>query len=121
MKTPALLTLIVCVFGLASVSQAAQMIASPVIFSASYQIKAECFIRNIGTTQVSVGVSIVNESGSAIAGTSSCLAPLAAGASCSVSASIGNAAYACSATTSGSAKNLRGILIVGSNRSTVLR
>ena len=49
MKTFGLLAFSVCGMGLASLSHAAQMIASPPIFGSSGQTTAECFIRNIAT------------------------------------------------------------------------
>lgn len=113
MKISATLTAIACLFVLTSLANADQTIASPTVFGAHTQEFAHCIIGNFGTDPVSVDVHIFNESGNVVPASSSCLAPVGAKFVCSVFAPINfGAAYGCSATTSGSAKKLRGTLVL---------
>jgi hypothetical protein len=112
MRTFIMLTAIACLFGLTDLSHADQTIASQTIFGAHTQDRAQCIIRNIGTTSIPVTVTILGESGEIIS-TTSCGGSVTAGHNCSAFATISfGVAYACSATTSGSAKQLRGTLIL---------
>lgn len=113
MKISAILTTIACFFGVTSLSHAAQTIASPTIFGAHTQEFAQCIIGNLGAESVSVDVHIFDESGNVVPASSSCGAPVEAKFVCSVFAPISfGVAYACSATSSGSAKKLRGTLVL---------
>ncbi|HEY8515547.1 MAG TPA: hypothetical protein VIS07_08540 [Candidatus Binatia bacterium] len=99
--------------GLHGVAHAAQTISSPAAFGGNVQNRAQCIVRNVGKTPTSVTVTIHDEAGNALPGSNFCGAPLQPGDNCSVFANIGNnAAYACSATTSGNAKHLRGTLVI---------
>jgi hypothetical protein len=113
MRLPVALTAIACLLGLAGVSHAGQ-IASPAIYGAFTQKKAQCFIGNTGTSPIPVKVNILDESGNVVPSGSSCGSAVEAGFICSVFVnSIPNGvAFACSATTSGSASKLRGSLIL---------
>ena len=112
MKTSVTLTAIACLFGLTGLAHGG-MIASPSIFGAfPQQDRAQCIIRNLGTTSISAVVTIFGESGEVIA-TTSCGGLVTPGHNCSAFATIASGvAYACSATTSGSVKKLRGTLIL---------
>jgi hypothetical protein len=105
-----MMTAIACLFGLTGLSHADQTIASPAIFGAHTQRKAQCIIRNLDTLSTSAVVTIFGESGEVIASRSCSVTP---GHNCSAFATIHfGVAYACSATTSGNAKKLRGTLIL---------
>ena len=113
MRTSLMLTAIACLLGFTSLSHADQTIASPAIFGSLAQDRARCLIGNLGTNSVSVDVNIFDESGNIVPASTSCLSPVEPHFICSVTATISaGAAYACSATTSGKAKNLRGTLVL---------
>lgn len=67
MKTSVIVTTIACLLGITGLAQAAT-IASPAIFGAFVQDKAQCLIGNTGTAAVSVTVRILDESGNVVAG-----------------------------------------------------
>lgn len=111
MRIPVMLTAITCLLGLTRLSHA-ETLASPAIFGSFAQEKAQCIIRNIRTTPISLAVTIFGESGEVVGGTS-CFGPVEPGDNCSAFTPIDfGVAYACSATTPGSAKKLRGTLIL---------
>lgn len=113
MKTTSMLPLAaLLLLGLALPAHAAQTIASPAIFGSNLQDRAQCIVRNTGSSPVPVTITIFTESGTALA-SSVCAGGITPGHSCSAFANITNgAAYACSATATGSAKALRGSLIL---------
>ena len=96
-------------------AHAGQTITSASIFGSTDQTSATCTIRNVGLTQVSVQVAILDESGTAVTLTQdNCNGlHLAGGSACSITATaISNGfAYACSAT-SLTVKNLRGAMVL---------
>lgn len=113
MKTSFQLMAAALVLALAGAAQAAQSIHSPTIFGAHIQDRAQCIVRNVGPTPLAVTVTIFNESGTAMPAGSTCGAPVTPGHNCSVFANIASGvAYGCTATVEGSAKNLRGTLIL---------
>lgn len=112
MKTTSMLPLAALLLGLSLPAHAAQTIASPTIFGSNLQDRAQCIVRNTGASPVPVTITIFTESGTALA-TSVCAGGITPGHNCSAFANIANGvAYACSATAEGSAKNLRGSLIL---------
>ena len=113
MKTSFVLAAAACLLALGGAAHAAQTIASSAMFGGSLQDRAQCIVRNVGTSPVSVTVTIFDESGNAVPASNFCTSPLGPGDNCSVFASISNGvAYACSATAAGSAKSLRGSLVL---------
>jgi len=112
MKTTSILTAAALLLGLSLPAHAAQTIASPTIFGSNLQDRAQCIVRNTGSSPVPVTITIVTEAGTAVS-TSVCAGGITPGHSCSAFANIANGvAYACSATATGSAKALRGSLIL---------
>lgn len=96
-----------CLVGFAGLAQAAQ-IASPSIYAAFNQDTAECIVRNVGKSNVTVEVNILDESGNVVSSGGNCAAPITPGSHCFKRAPIANGvAYACSATAPGSTKDLR--------------
>jgi hypothetical protein len=96
-----------CLAALAGAAQAGQ-IASSTIYGAFHQDTAECLVRNVGTSPVTVDVSILDESGNALTAGGNCGFPIAPGDYCFRRTVISSGvAYACAATTSGTTKNLR--------------
>lgn len=96
-----------CLLGLVGSAQAAQ-IASPTIYGAYHQDTAECVVRNVGKSNVTVDVAIVDESGNTLTTGGNCAAPIAPGDYCFRRTLISSAvAYACTATVAGTAKDLR--------------
>lgn len=100
------------------VAGAGGSIGSAAIFDGSNQDIAVCSIRNVGTTPLLVVATIFDESGNPLpADKDRCTdRPILSGGQCSVTARIPTGvAFACSATArSGSIKNARGALTVGS-------
>lgn len=112
MKTTLTLAAAALLLGSSISAHAAQAIHSPTIFGSNLQDRAQCIVRNTGSSPVAVTVTIFNESGTALS-TSVCAGGITPGHSCSAFANIANGvAYACSATAEGSAKHLRGSLIL---------
>ncbi len=115
MKTAVMLAVVACLVGSASLARAGQTLASPTVFGATNQNSAQCTIRNVGNSSIPVSINIVDESGVPLLSTNSCGTPavVTPGHACIVTAQISSgAAYACSATASGSVKKLRGILVL---------
>lgn len=112
MKTTLTLAAAALLLGSSISAHAAQAIHSPTIFGSNLQDRAQCIVRNTGTPPIPVTITIFTESGSAVA-TSTCSGSITPGHNCSAFANIANGvAYACSATAGGSAKALRGSLIL---------
>ena len=100
-------------FSMSGLAEAAQTISSAAIPVTTLPDNFACYVRNVGRTPVSVTVQIVNSSGTMVhPDFDNCTAvPLAGGRNCVVLASgLTSDLFACSATASGSAKNLRGTL-----------
>jgi hypothetical protein len=111
MRTSFAISAFAALLGIASVANAGQTIASSAIFAGTAQNKARCIVRNTSSVPMQVTVQIFNESGQAIAG-GSC-GTVTPGHNCSAFANIANGvAHACSASTTGSAKALRGSLVI---------
>jgi hypothetical protein len=112
MKTFFTLTVAAWLLGIAGLSHAGQ-IASPTIFGAYEQDIAECIVRNVGTSEATVQLDIFDESGNALTPShQNCNVPIQPGEYCFKRAPISfGVAYACAAT-SGSAKSLRGTLVL---------
>jgi hypothetical protein len=101
-----------CILGLSGLADAAQ-IASPTIYGAFHQDTAECVVRNVGKSNVTVDVKILDESGNAVASNGNCTAPITPGYYCFTRTPISaGVAYACTATLAGSAKDLRASLVL---------
>jgi hypothetical protein len=105
-------------------------IASPTIYGGGFETSAECALRNVGRTLVSVDVKLVTESGTPLVlnGQSCNDSSQPVGSPChlvpggifTVRADItAGFAYACSA--SGNVSNLRGTLIVGPSGGVAIR
>ena len=119
MRISIILTALTCLFGVTSLSQAAQTLASPAIFGSHSQTTAQCIIGNSGSTSVSVDVRILDESGNVVSRGCGRVEP---NFICEVAAPINSgAAYACSATTPGSATKLRGALALTDANGVLLR
>jgi hypothetical protein len=111
MKSLILATAAAAMLALGSAANAAQQIASPIIFGNHFQELAECVVLNAGSKPLSVGVKIINDAGDTVA-TSSCDGPLGAAEFCSLTTAIDfQNSFACVATAS-STTNLRGTLIL---------
>ena len=113
MKTQASRLVAAVLFSLGGLAEAAQTISSAAIPVTTLPDNLACYVRNIGDKPVSVTVQIVNSSGAVVSPAfQNCNgAPLAAGRTCVVLVSaVTNDLFACSATASGSAKNLRGTM-----------
>ena len=108
MKLAIVLSIAGCVVALAGPAHAGQTIASSTIYGAFNQDTAECIVRNVGKSNVTVDVNIFDESGNPLSGGGNCAAPILPGDYCFKRAPISSGvAYACSATPSGSARDLR--------------
>jgi hypothetical protein len=120
------LTAVVFLLITAGPAHAGTIIASPAIYGGPVEVVAECDIRNVGKTTLTIGtstkVTIRDGSGNALTIFSqSCnganqtpgeVCHLTSGASFEIEAQIsGGVAYACTA--SGSVTNLRGVIYVG--------
>jgi hypothetical protein len=110
MKTYAALTAAASLLGITGLVHAGQIASPPVPSSNSYS--AICYVRNVGAAPIAVNVQIVNTAGAALTTNfDNCnTGSLAPGLSCAVqTADAALVLYAaCSATTSGSVKKLRG-------------
>jgi hypothetical protein len=106
-----ILPVLTCLFGLTGFSYTGQTIASPAIYGAFNQSKAQCIIGNSSASTVSVEVKIFPEEGTGPVSKSCSVQP---NFICSVTANISSGvAYACSATvTSGSVKKLCGTMVL---------
>ena len=114
MRMFAALTAIVSLLGVASSSQASQLLATPAIFGASTQHSAQCNLGNFGTRDIPVtGFDIVDESGNAFPVNRGCGSAVPAGFICQIFApSIPSGqAVACTATVSNGDK-VRGTLLL---------
>jgi hypothetical protein len=110
MRTSITISALAALLGIASFADAGT-IASSAIFGGTAQNKAQCIIRNTGSTPIPATVQIFDESGNAIS-TRNC-GNVTAGHNCSAFVSISNGvAYACSASSPGSVKSLRGSLVL---------
>ncbi len=113
MKTTSMLPLASLLLGLALPAHAAQTIASATIFGSNLQDRAQCIVRNTGASPAPVTITIFTESGTAVSTAVCGGSGITPGHNCSAFANIANGvAYACSATATGSAKALRGSLIL---------
>ena len=111
MKILILATVAAAMFALGSTANAAQQIASPIIFGNHFQDLAECVVLNAGSGPLAVGLTIVNDAGDTVA-TSNCDGPLGAGEFCSLTRAIDfQNSFACVATAP-STRSLRGTLIL---------
>jgi hypothetical protein len=98
-------------FVLGSTANAAQQIASPIIFGNHFQDLAECVVLNAGSKPLAVTVKIINDAGDTVA-TSSCDGSLGVAEFCSLTAAIDfQDSFACVATAPSTA-SLRGTLIL---------
>ena len=111
MKLSAKLIAAGCLLALAGTSRAAQ-IASPPVFGAFFQQVAQCTVGNVGPKPVVVAIDIVDEAGKVVASNPGC--HIEPNFLCQVSAfSIAaGGAFACTATTSGSAASVRGNIAI---------
>jgi len=100
-----------CLLALAGTSRAAQ-ISSPPVYGAFFQQVAQCTVGNVGPTPVVAAIDIVDETGKVVASNSGCR--IDPNFLCQVSAFSLSAtgAYACTATTAGSAAKLRGNIAI---------
>ena len=121
MRSALMLTALMGVWGFTGPVQAAQTLASPAIFGSFSQTTAVCTIGNSGATAVAVEVHIYDESGNIVSGSGSC-SSIEPHFICSIAAAINfGVAYACSATTPGSTKKLRGALVLEDADGVLLR
>lgn len=108
MKPTLIVRIAACVVAVAGAAHAGQTLSSPTIYGAFNQDTAECIVRNVGKSPINADVAIVNESGTPLSGSSNCAAPIQPGEHCFRRVLISNGvAYACVATPSGNAKNVR--------------
>jgi hypothetical protein len=110
-------TAIACLFGLSSFAHAGKSFHSPAIYAGYDQDDAECWIRNTGTTPITVEVRIFDESGNTppIFDNTVCRSPVQPGYTCVAYANdVPNGqAFACSATLlSGNRKVMRGMMML---------
>ena len=105
MKPSIVLSIAGCLVGLAGLAHAGQTISSATIYGAFNQDTAECIVRNVGKSPISVEVNIIDESGNPLATGGNCAAAVQPGDYCFKRAPISfGVAYACSATPTGSAE-----------------
>lgn len=117
MKTYAALATVAALWATTGLAHAATL-ASSFLVTPGGAIPAACYIRNVGTSPVSLQVTIFNSSGPIMPTTQNCNdAPLPLGATCVVLGDAGSlfgTGVACSAKAGGSVRNLRGTLnIIG--------
>jgi hypothetical protein len=112
MKPLAILAAGACALAIAANCDAIQL-TSPTIFGGFFQQTAQCTIGNVGSTPVSVTVNIVDEAGNVVPTDTHC-GVVEPHFLCQVSARNipTNAAFACTATTSRGAAQLRGNLAI---------
>jgi hypothetical protein len=102
---------VVAALAIGGVAQAAEQIASPVVFGNHFQERAECVVMNAGTKPVAVTVKIVDDTGQTVA-TSNCNGPLGPSEFCSVVKGIDfRNSFACVASAP-SIANVRGTLML---------
>jgi hypothetical protein len=111
MKRRAALAVTGCLLGIAGPARADQTISSPLL---PWSGQLACYVRNVGKTPVTVNVQLFGSDAIAITPTfDDCNdGPLASGVTCVLLRDAPPTIFtaACSATTSGRAKNLRGTL-----------
>ena len=118
MRTCTILGAAALLLGLTGLAHAGQTIASPVLpVPSQFDYSATCYVRNVGTTPVSVTVHIFRADGSQVTPAfENCnSAPLGAGKNCVVGVAENGELLGCSATATGLAKYLRGTMEVRYN------
>jgi len=91
----------------ATSSQAGGTLSSPIMWGGTTQTNAVCYVRNVGTSPITVTAKIVDENGVDITFSNACTT-VAPGSSCALAAGLAsNQTAACSATVSGSVKKVR--------------